>query len=141
MGEVAVGIWTTGPTPHSQPLVGLRGDRKAEKVVGAVPKARVGAGDMAGLPDQRQDGAGDDVPVVVDMDRDHRLDIQDFLRAVVRPDVEIGVALKGEAVEVADRVLQLLGEVGGALARRVVAGRRLLGLRRGEAGEGRGRSG
>ena len=64
------------------------------------------------------------------MKRDHRLDIENFLRAATWPDTEISVALKGEAVEVANRILQLFRKVRGALTRRVVAGRRLLSLRR-----------
>src|SRR3954452_6269527 len=38
---LAVGSCATGPTPHSQPFVGFLGDRKAEKVVGPVPKGTV----------------------------------------------------------------------------------------------------
>jgi len=44
-----VGIWITGPTPQSQPLVGLRGERKGENVVGAVPTGTVGTGDRSGF--------------------------------------------------------------------------------------------
>ena len=46
------------------------------------------------------------------MDRDHRLDVEDILRALVRAGVEVGVVLERETVEVADRVLQLLGQCG-----------------------------
>jgi hypothetical protein len=41
------------------------------------------------------------------VDGDHRLDIQDVLRAVVRPDIEVGVVLEHHADQVADRVLQV----------------------------------
>ena len=50
------------------------------------------------------------VPVVGDMKRNHRLDIEDFLRPAMRPDAEIGVALEGNADQVTDRILQLLGQ-------------------------------
>jgi hypothetical protein len=73
--------------------------------------------------------------------RNHRLDIKNFLRAVMWPDAEIGVALEGETVEIADRILQFLGEVGCAVAAarigRPVRGR-LLGLRGGKTDERRG---
>ena len=39
-----VGICTTGPNAHSQPLTGLLGDRNAENVVGPAPKGTVFAG-------------------------------------------------------------------------------------------------
>jgi len=44
-----VGIWITGPTPQSQPLVGSRCERKGENVVGAVPTGTVGTGDRSGF--------------------------------------------------------------------------------------------
>ena len=34
---------------------------------------------QVGVPDDRQNGAGDDVPVVVDVDRYDRLDVEDLL--------------------------------------------------------------
>ena len=75
----------------------------------------------------------------------HRLDVENVLHPAVGTRAEIRVALEGEAVEIADRVLQLLGEVRRALGRRIVAGScavrvrlRLLGLR-GSAAEQRGR--
>jgi hypothetical protein len=49
------------------------------------------------------------------MDWQDRLDVENFLRAFVRAGVEVGVALKWDAVEVADRVLQFLGKIGFAL--------------------------
>ena len=42
--SLIVGIWMTGPTPQSQPLVGFFGDRNAENVVGPVPNGTVCAG-------------------------------------------------------------------------------------------------
>ena len=69
-----------GPAPHSHPFVGFFGDRNAEKSVGPVPTGTLAQRRQVRVPDDRQNGAGDDVPVVVDVDRDDRLDIEDFLR-------------------------------------------------------------
>jgi hypothetical protein len=46
------------------------------------------------------------------MDWNHRLNVEDILRALVRAGVEVGVVLEREAVEIANRVLQLSGECG-----------------------------
>ena len=46
------------------------------------------------------------------MDGNHRLNVEDILRALVRAGVEVGVVLEREAVEIANRVLQLFGECG-----------------------------
>ena len=42
--RAADGWHLTGPTPHSQPLTGLAGERKAENMVGPVPNGTVCAG-------------------------------------------------------------------------------------------------
>ena len=42
--SLMVGICTTGPTPQSHPWLGFAGDRKTEKVVGAVPCGATWAG-------------------------------------------------------------------------------------------------
>ena len=63
------------------------------------------------LRDDRQDGADDKVPVLVELDRDHRLDIDIILVAVIRPDAVVPVALEGHADQVGNRVGELLGEV------------------------------
>ena len=73
----------TGPTAHSQPSTGLAGERKAEKVVARGAERHGFRRLQRGLPDQRQDRAHDDVPVLVDVDRNHRLKVEVFLRAVI----------------------------------------------------------
>ena len=45
------------------------------------------------------------------MDRDHRLELEDVLRAFVRPDVEVGVVLERQDSEIADRILRFLGNI------------------------------
>ena len=75
------------------------------------------------------------------MDRDHRLEFEYILRAVMRPKAEVGVVLEGQDGEVANRILRFLrdirrigladGVVVDARASRlvVVGRRRLLGVR------------
>jgi hypothetical protein len=45
------------------------------------------------------------------MDRDHRLEFEDVLRAVVRPDTEVGVVLERQDGKIADRILRFLGDI------------------------------
>ena len=65
----------------------------------------------AEIPDHRQDRARDDVPFAADRDRNHRLDVEDVLRPLLRPEVEIRVVLERQADQVADRVLRELREL------------------------------
>jgi hypothetical protein len=53
-----------------------------------------------------EDGAIAWAPFIVDVDRNHRLNIKDILRALIRAGVEIRVVLEREAVEIAYGVLQ-----------------------------------
>ena len=81
------------------------------------------------------------VPILVEMDRDHRLEFEYILRAVMRPKAEVGEVLEGQDGEVANRILRFLrdirrigladGVVVDARASRLVAvgRRRLLGVR------------
>src|SRR3954468_9334586 len=103
---LAVGICTTGPTPHSQPLTGFLGERNAENVVGPVPNGTVWIGCSDGCQI-----SGRMVRVMMFQSAFTWIGITgDFLCALVRAVAEVGVALEREAVEVADRVLQLLGK-------------------------------
>ena len=45
------------------------------------------------------------------MDRDHRLEFENVLRSVVRPDAEVGVVLERQDGEIADRIFRFLGDV------------------------------
>ena len=45
------------------------------------------------------------------MDRDHRLEFEDVLRAVVRPNAEVGVVLEGQDSEVANRIFRFLRDI------------------------------
>jgi hypothetical protein len=73
------------------------------------------------------------------MDRHHRLEFKDVLRALVRPDVQVGVVLERQDGEIADRILRLLGDirlvsfaegvvVNAGAGRLVLVRRRLLGV-------------
>jgi len=63
------------------------------------------------LRDDRQDGAGDEIPARVQMERNDGLDVQHVLSFVEWPDVEIGIVLERHADQVGDRILRLLGQV------------------------------
>jgi hypothetical protein len=45
------------------------------------------------------------------MDRDHRLEFEDVLRAFVRPDVKVGVVLEWRDGEIADGIPRLPGNL------------------------------
>ena len=68
------------------------------------------------VPDDRNDRAVDQVPVRVEMDRDHRLEFQDVLRALVRPHLEVGVVLQRQDGEIADRILRTSLAISNSLA-------------------------
>jgi hypothetical protein len=57
------------------------------------------------------DGAGDEVPILVEVDRDDRLDLEDVLGAFMRANIEIGKVVEWNDVEITNRVLSLLGEI------------------------------
>jgi len=57
---------------------------------------------QARLSDQREDGAGDQVPAIVQGNGDDGLYIQDVLSPVLRAIAQVGVVLKGGADEVGD---------------------------------------
>jgi hypothetical protein len=80
------------------------------------------------------------------MDRHHRLEFENVLRAVMPPDAEVGVVLEGQHGEIADRILRLPGDIilvrladGIVIEAPRIIGRGLLGVR-GSAGEKAGRS-
>jgi len=58
-----------------------------------------------GLENNRRDPSDDEVPVLPEADRNHRLDVQNVLDAFARPDVEVPVFLEGNADEASDWIL------------------------------------
>jgi hypothetical protein len=61
---------------------------------------------------QGHDGAGDQIPVIVELEWNHRLDVQDVLRTgVLGSAAVIEIVLEGHADKACDRVGQLLGQV------------------------------
>jgi hypothetical protein len=106
-----VGNWRMKPAPKVQLLNSFVGDRKAEKAVGLTSNGGVLATGLKGwTPDQRHDRAGDNVPIVVDMNWDHRLDIQDVLGTLVGANIEVDGVLERHTDEVRNRVLQFCGK-------------------------------
>src|SRR4249920_3077373 len=78
---VAVG-WQLEGGPHTpNPFARGRGrqERAERRVANAVGVAV--ARTQRRVPDYRHDRPRDDVPVLIDADRDHRLDVEDVLRA------------------------------------------------------------
>src|SRR5208337_2644406 len=74
--------------PNPMPWIGRREECREDRITDAVLAPDVGT--ECRHPNHRQDRAGDDVPVLVYRDRDHRLDIEDVLRSLFRSEVEIG---------------------------------------------------
>ena len=107
--------------PDQPARAGAGGRQEGRELDVAEAEGAALAGNELRLPDQRHDRARDDVPVLVHLDRDHRLDVEDVLRPRQRPDVEVGVVLERHADQVADRVLRQLGEF---LGRHLSVGRR-----------------
>ena len=66
--------------------------------------AEVSAG-QAFLLDHGKNGPRNEIPVLIDADGNHRLDIEHILRAFEWAVVEIGIVLERQADQVADRVL------------------------------------
>jgi hypothetical protein len=100
------------------------GEEKALNRVAQTEFALPWAGHVR-LVDHRQDSSADNVPLVVDRNRHHRLDVAGDAKAVVRADAEVDIGLDRHLDQRGDRVLQLLGKV--------VRARRGL-LRRGRGG-------
>jgi hypothetical protein len=91
------------------------------------------------IPDEGQDGAGNDVPIFIDVNRDDRLNLEDVLRAFMRTNIEIRKIVEWNDIEITDRVLSLLGEIRVARVPSVAEavpgrGRVGLGFRSGETG-------
>jgi len=59
-----------------------------------------------GLIDNRGNPADHQIPVFPEADWNHRLDVQNVLRAIARTDAEVPVLLDGNADEAGDRVLR-----------------------------------
>ena len=106
-GLLAVGKRNAGPMPQMN-FPGLPGERKAVNVVSPMPATWLSP--SRGPAIHRKDRACDDVPVLVQRDRNHRLDVQRALVGGIRPGPEAHVPLHGHADEIADGVLRDLGE-------------------------------
>ena len=66
-----------GPTPQIN-LLGLDGDRNNVGLMSPNPEALSACRKQRRLVDDRHDGARDQVPVLGQLDRDHRLDIENI---------------------------------------------------------------
>jgi len=121
IAERTVGVgWQLGDgTDTPDPALGIARGQKGRELRIAEPEGALLPRAQLRLPDQRQDGPGDQVPVLIQRNRDDRLDVQDVLRAAFLPVVEVGVVLKRDADQVRDGILRQFGQ--------------FLGTRRGES--------
>jgi hypothetical protein len=96
------------------PPVGFLGEKKKVGLMSPSPNSRSLVTVRGRLRDHRHDPAGDHVPILVERDQDHGLDVQDILRLAVRADGKVQIVLEGQADDVGDRTLRRPGEVAGA---------------------------
>ena len=87
-----------GPTPHIKP--GREGEKKNEVKNVADTERRIATLDQSRLADERDDHSRDEIPVLVQRKRHHRLNVQDEPRRLIRPDVLFPVELKRHADQV-----------------------------------------
>jgi hypothetical protein len=66
-----------------------------------------------------QDGPCDQQPVLVQIQRHHRLDVEDVLNPFPGTEVEVGVVLQRDADQVRDGVLHRAGELRGRILARL----------------------
>src|ERR1700750_2970172 len=98
--------WTEAPDQRTR-----MGGGEKELLSNVANSIRVAVEYRARLTDHGHDGARDQVPVCVEAQRHHWLNVEHFLRAVERPGIEIRVALERNADEVGDRILRFLRQV------------------------------
>jgi hypothetical protein len=124
--------------PDQAVMLGLR---REEEALGGVAEAERGvvAGIGVLLLHDRHDGADDQVPVLVQRKRDHRLDVQGVAAAVLGAVAAVVVLLERHADQVGDRIGQLLGQFGAVVLGVGQGGARQQATRRGTAGGARGR--
>ena len=111
--SVAVGNVIVGPTPQSS-LPEFAGERNTLGLMSPQAECARYPGSGRGLVYDGHNGPCDKVPVLVQSDRNHGLNIQDPLRGVVGTDTEIEVILERDADEVSDGVLGFLSQFLGA---------------------------
>ena len=86
-------------------LSGLPRRQKERWVHVSQPVLAAGVLLWIGLPDNRLNDSRDQVPVVAELDRNHGLNVQHILRAVVRPVGEVRVVLQRHADQAGHRIL------------------------------------
>jgi hypothetical protein len=95
--SVAVGIKKVGPAPQIG-FPGFAGDRKNEGLISFRPKVPWFWLRDVGLKDKRSDGAGDEVPVFAQLDRDDWLKLDHRVAISIEwADIEIGNVLERNA--------------------------------------------
>ena len=98
--------WSNAPEQFAR----IRRREENSGVNVAQPERALYPGSGRGLVDDGHNGPCDKIPVLIQSDRNDRLNIHDPLRGVVGADPEIKVVLEGDADEVGDWVLGFLGQ-------------------------------
>ena len=107
--SVLVGIRSTGPAPQIH-LPESLGEKKCGKCRVANAVIPIGAGCGCRLGDKGDDGPGDQVPFVIQSKGQDRLDVEDVLGLILRPEIEIGVVLKRQAYHAGNGILGRPGQ-------------------------------
>lgn len=110
-----VGKRRTGPAPQVIPLaVGCFGEKKKLWLMSPSPNCEPAPRENVLLVDHRNNRSREQVPLVVQMKRDHRLHIGLHPGPVVeRAEVEIEVGLDRHGDEIGHRVGEILSQIGG----------------------------
>ena len=119
--------------PDESPGTGRR--EKESRVYVATIEGTTGVRVQVGLPDNRLDDPRDQVPILREVRRYYRLNVQDVLGAVISPNAEVAVVLKRNADQVSNwilrRLLQCFGRAAWLVPTRATRGcRRLVAARR-----------
>lgn len=61
--------------------------------------------------DNRNDRPRDEVPILIELERNHRLNVERVPHRIRRTNTKIPVALQRHADEVGDRIVELLGQL------------------------------
>ena len=86
--------------------------RKEERGI-HVPEAKLASGRLVRirLPYDGLNNAGDEIPILGDVDRYNGLNVEHVLGTVIRPNIEVGVVLEGNANQAGRRVLHRLPQL------------------------------
>ncbi len=99
LGSVAVGNAKTGPAPQTKPTpgatgIGFFGEKKKAGLKSPQPEIGTIATEEWRLVDHRHDRAGDQVPILIEVKRDNRLNVEDVLGVIELTHAKVRIVLK-----------------------------------------------